>query len=259
MRKKFAYSIFFILYSIFLFLPAYPVFSQNANLPGLAVSVSIPQGDIKEGTIIIYTPQGYKVADKEYDSNVYGVVTTKAAISIEKENSASSYLVSSSGITYVRVNTSNGAIKKNDWITTSSTKGVGIKAIRTGYVIGSALESYSSSNPKTEKLIPVLISFRHVAPKSLLKSNILDIFNLSALATYEQPLTVFKYLIAAVLIIVSFVAGFLVFGRVATLGVQSIGRNPLASRKIEAGIIINTLITIAVIAAGLTLALTIIK
>lgn len=255
MRKVFSLFIFMFFLSIL----SYPVLGQNNSLPGLAISVIIPQKNLKDGTIITYTSKGYKVASKEYDPDVYGIITTKAAISIDKENNTSSYLVSSNGIIYVRVTTINGAIKKDDWITTSSIPGVGMKATRAGYVIGSAQEAYAATNPKAEKLIPVSISFRHVAPKNALNSNLMDIFNLSALATYEQPLTVFKYLIAAALIIISFVAGFLVFGRVAGLGVQSIGRNPLASRKIEIGIIINTLITIVVIGAGLTLALTIIK
>ena len=258
MSKKLLFTCCF-LFSIFFLFCAYSIFSQNTNLPGLAISIVIPEKNIKEGSIITYTPKGYKVSSKEYDPEVYGIITNRAAISIDKADSVSSYLVSSNGVVYVRVTTINGPIKKNDWITTSSIAGVGMKAIRAGYVIGSAQENYSASNPKAEKLIPVSISFRHVAPRNVLNSNLLDIFNLSALATYEQPLTVFKYLIASFLVILSFVAGFLVFGRVAGLGVQSIGRNPLASRKIEAGIVINSFITIAVIAAGLILALTIIR
>lgn len=53
--------------------------------------------------------------------------------------------VKTEGITYVRYNSQNGAIKKGDYITSSSGSGVGMKATQTGMVVGVALEDAASS------------------------------------------------------------------------------------------------------------------
>jgi len=92
-----------------------------------------------------------------------------------------------------------------------------------------------------------------------LGDNLLDIFKLSSLATYEQPMTVFKYFVAALIIFASFFFGFFVFGKVAGKGVEALGRNPLAGKMIEMGIVMNVIITVVIILSGLGLALVILR
>lgn len=220
----------------------------------IAQSIPLQSKYATPGTIISTSQKGFYASDKEYDPNIYGVVTKTAAIMFETEGTRT-YPVITTGQTKVRVSPKNGAIKKGDWIT-SSPDGIGVKAKRTGYVLGYALEPY---NGKDVGLISVSISIHHIAAKNSIRSSILDVLNLSSLATYEEPLTVFRYLIASVLIVVSFVLGFIIFGRVAGSGVQALGRNPLASSRIQTGIILNVTITLGIIIAGLVLATQIIK
>jgi len=49
--------------------------------------------------------------------------------------------------------------------------------------------------------------------------------------------------------------GFVAFGRVAGRGVEALGRNPLAARVIQLGIFLNVFITVAIIAAGILVAI----
>jgi hypothetical protein len=230
---------------------------QNST-PGFATSINLNQSNVKVGSIVIATTSGHKLSSTEYDASIFGVVTNSAAIALE-ESSGSAYLVTSSGSTLVRVTAKNGAIKKSDWITTSKIPGVGMKALRSGYVLGSALGEFNPKNKDQEGLILVSLAPRYVASKGAFAANLFNIFSLSTLATYEEPLTVFKYFIAAALVVISVVAGFLIFGRISALGIQALGRNPLASHKIQWAIVLNVLITITIIVVGLVLSLTIIK
>lgn len=50
------------------------------------------------------------------------------------------------GIAYVKCNNENGMIKKDDFITTSAQKGAGMKAVKSGFVLGVALEDASSES-----------------------------------------------------------------------------------------------------------------
>jgi F0F1-type ATP synthase membrane subunit c/vacuolar-type H+-ATPase subunit K len=55
-------------------------------------------------------------------------------------------------------------------------------------------------------------------------------------------------------VILSFILGFISFGRIANTGVEALGRNPLAGKMIQFGIFLNVLITISIVIAGFALA-----
>ncbi|HRN96392.1 MAG TPA: hypothetical protein PLD54_03025, partial [Candidatus Levybacteria bacterium] len=75
----------------------------------------------------------------------------------------------------------------------------------------------------------------------------------------EEPTTVFKYFLAGLIMVLAFVIGFFSFGRIANTGIEALGRNPLASRMIQLGIMLNVLITVAIIASGLVMAYFVIR
>lgn len=64
----------------------------------------------------------------------------------------------------VKVNTSNGDIQAGDFITISSTAGVGMKATDPGMVIGKALEGYSNSDPSVTGSIVVFVNLTYYNP-----------------------------------------------------------------------------------------------
>jgi hypothetical protein len=78
--------------------------------------------------------------------------------------------------------------------------------------------------------------------------------NLTAVATTEEPTVVFKYFLAGMILLLSFVIGFFSFGRIANTGIEALGRNPLAAKIIQLGIMLNVLITVAIIGSGLVMA-----
>lgn len=233
----------------------------NATAASLSISNYVPVIDkqVKDGNIIVSTPKGYSLSRQEYDPNIVGIVSLNSAIVFSGQSSANSYPVVSSGRTAVLVSTINGPIKKGDLISTSSISGVGMKANKSGYVLGMALDDYQAKKPNQAGVVQVTLNIHYATINVNVSKNLLDIFKLSSLATYEQPLTVFKYFIAALIVFSSFFFGFFVFGRVAGKGVEALGRNPLAGKMIEMGIIMNVFITVAIILSGLGLALIILR
>jgi len=86
---------------------------------------------------------GVKKSARPYDSSVLGIVSTQPGMVLGDANiTGSPVLVALSGRVPVKVNTENGEIKSGDYLTTSSTPGVAMKAIKAGAVIGTAMTEY---------------------------------------------------------------------------------------------------------------------
>lgn len=233
------------------------VFAQTPSIPdqnysGYSVSLQLNERNVPEGSIISGTNDGYKRSDKEYDSGLYGVVSRTPAVSLESVPNDASQHVVYDGTTYVIVNTSNGAIQKNDLITSSETPGVGMKATNNGFVIGSALENYSGSG-NGKILINVNPHFDNSFAKGVSR-NIFDILANARESAYLSPIEALRYVIAAVIALLGFVLGFIYFGRVAQKGVEAVGRNPLAGRTIEFSVLLNVALTALIIIVGLAIA-----
>lgn len=217
---------------------------------GVASKIQLDNKIATDGAIISYDQKGYRLSRGSYDPAVVGVITEKPAVVFIVEGEGNFSMVSA-GIAYVNVSTKNGQIKKGDPITTSDEPGVGMKATQSGFILGSALEDYDGQELGK---ITVFLNIHFSNFQAKFARGLLDAFNLSAIATFEQPTVVFRYFVAAILVILSFIVGFVSFGRIASKGVEAIGRNPLASRMIQIGILLNVLITIVIIGSGLLMA-----
>ena len=145
-----------------------------------------------------------------------------------------------------------GNIKKNDYITSSTTPGVGIKATANGYVLGTALEDYSSNDTGT---IFVNVNPHINTSLNTTKSrNIYDILKNARQSASLSPLEALRYVVAGIIALLAFVLGFAYFGKVAQKGVEAIGRKPLAGMVIESSVILNVLLTALIIIVGLGVA-----
>lgn len=232
---------------------------ENISL-GIANNVPIKGDNIKNGDIVSSSEGGYVLSKTPYDPLVIGVVTTNPAVSLSIEGSDdNTYPVVSSGNVEINVTTQNGNIKIGDLITSSNTPGAGMKAKQTGYVLGRALDNFTSDSKSEVGRINIALNLHYSYSSANTPSSLKDLFSLSVLATYESPSAVFKYIVAGVVILLSFILGVISFGRVANTGVEALGRNPLAGRMIQFGIVLNVLITLSIIAAGFGMAYLIIR
>ncbi len=232
---------------------------------GVARAILIADSPLREGDIISISRKGYVRTRVAYDPTMIGVIVGRPAVTLTVKEAtaeaAKKRTVLDSGEVLVRVSTANGAIQGGDPVTSSPEPGVGMKALKSGYAIGTALGSYTEKDPKKIGLLRVAVQIRYYAASGGggTSSALGDIFNLSLLASYEQPLVVFKYLIAAIVVLTSLLIGFFYFGRIAKSGVDSLGRNPLAGRMIQTGIFVNVFLALVVIAVGVLLAYVIIR
>lgn len=252
-RNFYHYFLLFILVIIPFFL-AQKVYSAGSFDTSFGVASYVPVKDksADDGSIISFNSGGYFLSKTVYDPQAVGVVSENPAVAFNIEGAGTPVIAS--GNVNVKVNATNGPIKRGDPVTTSAVPGVGMKASRSGFVIGTALDEFSSTNSKEVGKINVALHFYYLSFTNKNNNNILDLLNLSAISVYETPTVVFRYFLAALILVLCIIFGFFSFGRIAGRGIEALGRNPLAARMIQFGIFLNVLVTIAIISAGLVLA-----
>lgn len=232
---------------------ASPILAQVTS-SGIALSVSITDENVQDGDIVCADKSTYVLCKNAYDQTLFGVVTDNPAASIETSELPNARLVLQAGEAQVRVSTKNGPIEMGDLVTSSDTSGVGQKATENGYVLGTALEQFAPSDPAQAGSILVSLHIHASVSTATTPSNLLKVLQEGVTLPFLDPLSTLRYVSAALIVILSFVLGFIYFGRVAKAGVEAIGRNPLAGGRIQATVIFHILLTIAIAGAGLGIA-----
>lgn len=256
-------TIRFLLIALILFLPVTSIaLAQGADVAGeatlgVARMIEVKDKNLENGMILSTSAEGSAVpTERPYDSQVIGVVSRDAAIILNSSNAENALPVISNGTVYVLVNNAKGNIKKGDLLTSSTTPGVATKAESDGYVLGTALEDYGSSEPG---LIAAELDLHYFNSKPTFMGTLTDLLKLAVLPTKDSPTPIFKYIVAALVVLGSFILGFMSFGRTAAKGVEALGRNPAASRIIHLGIIFNVSIVVVIVGAGLIVAFLILR
>jgi hypothetical protein len=232
---------------------------EGAATLGVAHIVEVSQKNIKDGSILSSSKKGPVLSTIPYDSQVLGVVSRDAAIVLSSTDTSNGLPIISVGTIYILVSTQQGAIKKGDQLTTSTIPGVAVKAIKDGYVLGEALEDDANPNKNQVDKIAVNLELHYFNAKPTLAGSLSDIFKLALLPTKDGPAPIFKYIVAAGIVLASLALGFLSFGRTAAKGVEALGRNPAAGKIIQLGIIFNVTIVVVIIAAGLIIGFLILR
>ena len=229
--------------------------SAQETSSGVAISIPIADKDAKDGNIISSSVTGYVLTSMPYDPSIYGVITEDPSVFIENVKLSDTKPVITSGKAYVTVSTINGAIQPNDFVTSSEIPGVGQKSTIDGFILGTALESYSEVDPnKTGKILVLLNPRFNSSFIGFRGSNLIQILRDAGRVYNLSPLSSLRYLLAAIVTLLSFFLGFIYFGRVAKSGVEAMGRNPLAGRMIQIGIVFNLLLTLGIMGVGIGIA-----
>lgn len=232
---------------------AFGASSAHAISSGMALSLPVAGENIVNGSLVSSGQVGFELSTIEYDPSFYGVVVSSPAVVFQNKSLAKSYPVTTNGTVQIRVNAKNGLVAVGDNITTSKTAGVGMKADFEGYVVGTATEACNEIDISKECLIYVSLAPRYSAgTKSGMKGpNLLLNVKKAATSPFLSPLTSMRYLIAVLTTAVSFALGLFFFGKSGRTGIEALGRNPLAAKKIGAGMILNFILLIFIVSAGL--------
>jgi F0F1-type ATP synthase membrane subunit c/vacuolar-type H+-ATPase subunit K len=264
------FLLLFLLSVLTFIVPVVPIFAQTPTTPvtglegaatlGVAHIVEMQDKKIKDGSVISSGKKGAVPTIVPYDSQVLGVVSRDAAIILDNAKSDENGVpVISTGAVYILVSSKDGNIKKGDLLATTTLPGVAAKAVKDGFVLGSAMEDFSSNDPKKIDKIAVNLDLHYFNSKPTFPGTLSDIFKLVLLPTKDGPNPIFKYVMAAIVVLGSMILGFMSFGRAAAKGVEALGRNPAASRIIHLGIIFNVAIVVAIALAGLGVAFLILR
>jgi site-specific recombinase XerD len=139
---------------------------QNADLAENYISSQY----LEPGDIIIPEGKGNNLsvikASSPYDSKTIGIVSTKPGITLNSGAATDAnhpYIapIALAGRVPVKVTTAGGNIKAGDEITTSSIPGVGMKATKSGTIIGKALEDYTNPDPATTGKILIFVNLSY--------------------------------------------------------------------------------------------------
>lgn len=206
---------------------------------------------VPNGSIISVNNNAYRLSKIEYDGLVFGVAVENPAVSFVTGDEEGLTPIATSGKVSVRVSNKGGAIKSGDLITSSTTAGVGIKATKNGYVIGSALAAYNKSEPG---LIPVALNIGSSTQFSSVRSNLFETLGLALSSQVVAPLNALRYVIAGLIVFAVIVIGIFFFGKITKSSVESMGRNPLAGKMIQFNMILSLGLTVVIMLVGLGLA-----
>lgn len=243
------------MFAMFMFLNTLWI-SVNAQTSssGVAISVQMNSEVIEDGSVICAKEEGLHLCNQDYEAGISGVYVKNPTLLMEDMNIEDRKSLVTSGKAFVRVTNKNGEITNGSFITSSTIPGVGQLANKSGNVLGVALEDNKSQDSDEVGMIIVAIGIKPVIIATAARTNLIEDLKQGLMAPTLTPLASFRYLLAVLVAIIAFLMGFIYFGKVARQGVESLGRNPLASKSIQFNVILNLLFTMTIMAGGLILA-----
>jgi len=209
----------------------------NASI-GLPIQID-GAADVQNGDIISLRQGKYVLSAIASDSEIAGVVSINPTLVIGKLGADHVVPLVSSGIVKIRVSSIRGPIHTGDIITITEIPGIGGKFDGTGPELGTSRADFNASSAEEIGVIPVS----------------LHLTSGSGFAGFRKdPILALRYVLAFVIAASSLILGFTYFGKVAKSGVEAIGRNPLAARTIQFGVLFHLLLTFGIILAGVAIA-----
>lgn len=230
-----------------------PVRAQDVS-SGVAQYIEIA-GEVRDGAVICGSEASARACAAGYDPNMMGVVTLTPAVSFGVATpSAGTVPVTSTGNSYVMVSGVNGAIAPGDFVTSSEAEGVAVKALKSGYVLGVAVEGFAGETAEDRGKILVTIGVRPAVLSTGAGENLVEMIKQGMESAFLTPLSALRYIVAGILVILSVGFGISHFGKLAKSGVEAVGRNPLASRAIQLSVLFNVVLTVGIIGVGVLIA-----
>ena len=225
---------------------------------GIAENIEVVGDDLPDGSIVSLTDGQYQLSTTEYDSDAHGVINQTPAVEFSYSDNTllvNTVPVITKGTVSIRVTAAGGPINVGDRLTTSEVPGVAMLANKSGYTVAVAQEPFNPGTPDEVGEVIATLDIRYTLSGSTketakVQAQLRDVFNLSAIAALEDPSDVLKYVLAAFILVGSIAFSYLAFGRSAQNSILALGRNPLASRAISLGMLLNIMMSIIVIISG---------
>lgn len=267
-RQKIVFFVVFI-FLLLSTLSAFPVpaYSQEEVNLNVANTYEVEDAEnVKDGDIIAINEQSGKLMRAQAGQEgmkIFGVAVKQPPIVFRSSDTG--VPIVRGGEVRVNVVNTGGPIKVGDLVTLSAVLGKGQKATQADVpVVGLALESFDAQEfeGKIKVALRVGSGFKQGEELQRIASLYLKQLGLSALDVFsgkEGVQLTFRYVLAAVVVIFSVFTSFRFFGQQILKGIDSMGRNPLASRKIQTIIVLNAVLIALVNLGAIVLALFIVR
>lgn len=228
------------------------VYAEMAR--GISTNLLNVTGEVKLGSIVAYKGGEYALTKEPFDTEIAGVVVENSSLSLLDPTDTQPHLILQNGEAQVLVSNSNGEIKKGDYITSSTTPGVGQKANKTGFALGKAMEDFKPSNSSEPGLVWSTIEPKTAYIDNNMQTNLLEALKSGALSPLLNPVESLRYILAALIAAATFIIGFSTFGKSSGRTIEALGRNPLAQGSIRTAMVFNMILAFGVMLIGLALA-----
>ncbi len=245
-------SLFFLVFSF-----SFPKESFSDFFSEIATQFNVDDARVEPGDIISKKDGKLIRASSPYDEDIFGIVATNPIAIVGREDAGSVPIVTS-GVALVKVDSRQEEIKKGDFITSSSSAGVGQKAFYSGFVVGRALEDFNEEEGVIEVFVDPHESAIIEDEVSWEEMTFWEAIGRIVKAVERDVPQVLRYLLATILVAVSFAFGLYSFSRTLKDGIKGISRNPLAKGSIRFAMTLNLIGILVVTITGLALALFII-
>jgi F0F1-type ATP synthase membrane subunit c/vacuolar-type H+-ATPase subunit K len=264
--RKFAFSLITLAFPV-IAVGVLPVLAQTTDF-GVAYGVIIEDQPLQDGQLVSLVNGRYQLSRTEYDRDMIGVVDLSPDLLLDFTGDSQSVPIVATGQVYVLVGNQQGDIEAGDWITSSQTPGIGMRADRDlGPVIGQALEAFPANAGQPGLVLVMLSRNQGIGGRDdetpsfmdVLNRMLIELLNLSQDTAEARIFDLIRYILAAIVIIISIVFAYMTFGKVARSGVEAVGRNPLAKTSILTGVLFNISIGAVIILSGVGVAYLIIK
>lgn len=231
-------------------------YSQESSW-GNTERIPIRGGEVLDGYIVVQDEAGYAVSSKAYQDGLVGVVVENPAIELSADED-DTYPIVRTGDVYMWVSLANGDIKTGDRITSSPWAGIGMRADHAVATIGIAREDATVSPGETRESLVMKIKVS-ISPQSHSGTDgPMQGVSSSLLTKTRLPFdrdALIRFGAGVLIIILTIFLSLWFFGGLARSGVDALGRNPKAAKKIQFGITINVLIGFLLSLIGILAAL----
>lgn len=253
-------------------IPTHPGFAQSNESNAISRGFQADDSNIVAGSLVSTKKDGsdsIELANSESANRLAGVAS-KALVELSSGETGEVQVLLS-GTTAALVSDINGSIKAGDKITASPINGVGMLATEDGQIIGIAQSDFKSASAKSRTVkdkngknhivhigsIPLQVGISYyVAPTSQFVPPFLQqIANTIA----GRPVSFMRILLSCLLLLLSFGSIFVLIYTSVRSGIVSLGRNPLAAKAIQRGLlgVIVIVVLVAILALlGIYLILT---
>lgn len=258
------------IFLIFFLLVASPLLISIQFVSAQQSSSTISQGfntDNSEGEIVAGAlvsikggnPESVALATTNSVDYLAGIADKNSLVTISKGSQETQVVLS--GTATALVSDINGTIKRGDKITISPIAGVGMKAVTSSQVVGTAQSNFIEAatrivtDQRGEKHtvhlghveIQVDITYYQTAGSNFLPPFIQNVANSIA----GRPVSLIRIILCSLLLLLSFTSVIILVYTSVRSAMTSIGRNPLAARAIRKGLLQVGVISLIVVAGTL--------